>query len=173
MHRSTLLSNSRVIIAVIVPWLVTVSFAQQPDVRYSFRPPPGWNLVQQDSSASLLAHEGITGFILVLPNGLTDLKSFREEMQKGLIDEGMCRLFLSGTLEKPDKNMLAGDFEGEFQGKKAKARVIGVCSTIGGGGVYVVGVDTHEQFSRELAEGTNAVARAIRFKLGNEQPPGK
>jgi hypothetical protein len=138
-----------------------------------FQPPPGWKLVQQDSSASLLTCEGTTGYILVLPNGLTDLKAFQAEMKKGLIDEGMCKLFPKGKLENLGKNMLAGDFEGEFQGQQAKARVIGICSTIGGGGVYVVGVDTREQFSGELAKGADAVARAMRFKPGTNQPAGK
>jgi len=168
MRHSTSLFRSLALIAAILLLLVTSTVAQQPDVRYVFQPPPGWKLVQQDSLVSLLAREGVTGFVMVLPNGITDLKSFETEMQKGLIDEGMCKLFLKGKLQKPAKNMLVGDFEGEFQGQQAKARIIGICSEIGGGGVYVLGVDTREQFSRELAKGADAIANAIRFR-----PAGK
>jgi hypothetical protein len=164
--------RSLVVVAALVPWWTAVSVAQQPEVHYVFQPPAGWVLAQQDSSASLLTREGVTGYILVLPNGLKDLKSFEEEMRKGLIDEGMCRLYPRGKLEKAGKNMLAGDFEGEFQTKQAKARVIGICSDIGGGGVYVLGVDAQETFSRQLAEGANAVARAMRFK-SSSTPAGK
>ena len=166
MHRPTSQFLSLITFATMLLWLGSVSSAQQPDVRYVFQPPAGWTLVQQDSSASLLTREGITGYILVLPTGITN--SFEAEMQKGLVDEGMCRLFPTGELHELGKNMVAGDFEGEFQGQQAKARVIGICSTIGGGGVYVIGVDAREQFSRELARGADAVARAMRFKSGGD-----
>lgn len=169
MQRFRLLCRLLLILPVIL--ICQDSFGQQSGVRYAFQPPPGWAIAQKDSASSLLISEEVDGYVLVLPHGLPDLKSVRAEMQVGLIQEGMCRLLLKGKLENFGKNMLAGNFEGEFQGKEAKARVIGMRASIGIGGVYVMGVDLRERFSGKLAKGTEEVARAIRFE--SNEPTGK
>ncbi|MBU0558407.1 MAG: hypothetical protein KJ799_10530 [Bacteroidetes bacterium] len=127
---------------------------------FKFNAPEGWTF-QKNANGVILGHFTIAGIILVFPHQENNFQSFQNSMAQGLSEEGN-NLQLSGSLAKIGDNILAGDYEGIYEGQIVKSRGFGTLSP-NGGGAHILCLSTPEKFSIELANAGKAIAENMKF----------
>lgn len=127
---------------------------------FGFRPPKGWKYRKTDGGA-VLGHDTVAGMILVIPHMAASIQEIQDQMQEGLVEEGLQRQ-LAGRLQSMGKNALAGDYSGTAQGEQVKARGIGTLSPYGGG-AYIIAMTTPAKFGREISAAADAIAGGMEY----------
>lgn len=134
-----------------------------PNWGFKFKPPKGWKH-RKDHTGALLGHDTIPGMILVFPHQASNMQTMTQQMQEGLVEEGVS-LMLSSKLHRKKNNVLWGECTGMVQGQQAKGQAIGTLSPHGGG-AYILAVSTPDKFGKEITNAANAiVGRMNYFKL--------
>jgi hypothetical protein len=127
---------------------------------YSFTNPDGWNY-QKNSDAAILGHDTVAGLIVVYPHRLEDLAALRQEMLRGLDEDGIY-LRLSGELTKTGSGY-SGTYTGMYGGESVKAKGYATLSPYGGGAI-VIALSTPSAYSGELQQAAASVVGSIRYK---------
>jgi hypothetical protein len=134
-----------------------------PNWGFKFKPPNGWKH-RKDHTGALLGHDTIPGMILVFPHQARNMQTMTQQMQEGLVEEGVS-LMLSSELHLKGNNVLWGECTGTVQGQHAKGQAIGTLSPHGGG-AYILAVSTPDKFGKQITDAANAiVGRMSYFKL--------
>jgi hypothetical protein len=149
-----------------------------PNWGFKFNPPKGWKF-SKDYNGAILGHDTVPGMILVFPHQAKNVQEMSQQMQKGLVEEGIS-LMLAGKLHQKGNNVLWGDCTGSVQGEQAKGQAIGTLSPHGGG-AFILAVSSPDKFGKEIANAANAiVGRMSYFKLDvsgwpppYQRPPGR
>jgi len=131
-----------------------------PNWGFKFRAPAGWKF-QKDQSTAILGHDTVPGMIIVMPHMGKSLDEVRNLMTEGLQEEGV-QLNLAGALRSSGNNVLAGEYEGVYQGEQVKARGIGTASPYGGG-AFIIALTTPSKFGGELAGAAEAIAGGMQY----------
>jgi hypothetical protein len=129
---------------------------RDPEMGISFMQPRGWN-AQKRPEGYVLSSDGQAGVVIIIPHEFGDLAEMTDEARYGLEDEeNGIALALSSRVVPYGKNGIAGELEGMFQGKEARAYAIGIMSPRGGGVIVLAAVDPksysklHPQLVREI-----------------------
>ena len=134
-----------------------------PNWGFKFKPPNGWKH-RKDHTGALLGHDTIPGMILVFPHQARNMQTMTQQMQEGLVEEGVS-LVLSSKLHRKGNNVLWGECTGMVQGQQAKGQAIGTLSPHGGG-AYILAVSTPDKFGKDIANAANTIAGRMKyFKL--------
>ncbi len=131
-----------------------------PSWGFKFTPPAGW-VHQQSAEGVILGHNTIAGMILVIPHMSENMQLMQQEMMQG-IQEGESSLAVSGALQNPAQNVLAGDYTGMMDGTEVKARGFGFLSP-NGGGAYLIAVSTPDKLSGDLVGAAESIAQNMQY----------
>jgi hypothetical protein len=82
---------------------------------FNFKAPAGW-VHQQGPDGAVLGHNTIAGMIIVMPHLAASLQEVLGELQAGLMEEGI-QLNPTGGLQTIDTNIIAGSYQGLFNGQ--------------------------------------------------------
>jgi hypothetical protein len=127
---------------------------------FKFKVPAGW-VYQQDTDGVILGHNTIPGMIIVMPHMQASLQAVTSEMQAGIMEEGI-QLFPAGGLEGGKNNVIAGNYQGAFNGQSVRARVIGTFSPYGGG-AYIFALALPNEFGSPLTGAADTIARGMQY----------
>lgn len=155
----------RVAVAFLFFFAGSLLFADQEvgDVNwgFKFKVPEGW-VYQQDTDGVILGHNTIPGMIIVMPHMQASLQDVMSEMKAGLMEEGI-QLFPAGSLEGGKNNVIAGNYQGAFNGQSVRARVTGTFSPYGGGGAYIFALALPNEFSSPLTGAADTIAKGMQY----------
>lgn len=129
---------------------------------YKFMKPPGW-VYKQDESSILLGNDNISGTILIIPTEAGSFDEVKQQMLDGVDEEGTS-LFLSGKLKTLGEKIIAGEYSGIYEYQNVKAYIIGTHSAHGNG-VYILAFDSPENFSKELIETAESIAKGMKYTV--------
>jgi hypothetical protein len=139
-------------------------FAQQVagDANWGFKftVPSGW-VYQQEPDGAILGHNTIAGMIIVMPHMASSFQEVTTQMQAGIMEEGV-QLYPDGSLQTIGSSIVAGNYEGMFNGQSVKARVLGTFSPQGGG-AYIFALALPNEFSGQLAGAADAIAQGMQY----------
>jgi hypothetical protein len=127
---------------------------------FTFAVPEGW-LYQQGPDGAVLGHNSIPGMIIVMPHMTQNVQEVLGEMRQGLVEEGV-QLYPAGDLRKIDSGIIAGDYQGLFNGQRVKATVIGTVSSEGGG-AYIFALALPQEFNDELGSAAMSIAQNMHY----------
>jgi len=127
---------------------------------FKFTVPEGW-LYQQGPDGAVLGHNTVAGMIIVMPHIASNVQEIIGEMQQGLVEEGV-QLFPAGDLQKIEDGIIAGDFQGIFNGQQVKATVIGTVSP-DGGGAYIFALSLPHEYSSQLGSAATSIAKNMQY----------
>ncbi len=137
------------------------------DWGFKFTPPKGWK-AEKGSRGAMLAHNSIAGMILVFPHLKTDFEEMRAQMEAGFSEEGF-RLSLTDSLHAVSNNAIGGDYQGVFEKKQVKGRVIGTFSVYSNG-AYVMALAAPDKFNRQLSQAADSIVEQMKyFKLSESE----
>lgn len=139
---------------------LSVEEVGDPNWGFKFRPPSGWKY-QKGPNGAVLGHDTIPGMILVFPHMASNFQEMLRQMQEGLQEDG-TRLSPAGQLVRISDTAVAGEYMGIQQGQQVKARGIGTLSPHGGG-AYILALTTPQQFSPQLANAADLIARSMQY----------
>jgi len=132
-----------------------------PDWGFKVKIPAGWSVAQKTERLAVLGCPGIHGALVVFPHALPDFARLATKMRQGLTDDNVQLNPLSPAEELPGE-IVAGDYEGEYDGLHVKARWAGSMSPYGGG-AYVIASARPEYYTPQLAGLADAMIRSVRF----------
>jgi hypothetical protein len=127
---------------------------------FKFTVPPGW-VYQQGPDGAILGHNSIAGMIIVMPHMASSFQEVTTQMQAGIMEEGV-QLHPDGKLQTIGSSIVAGNYQGMFNGQRVKAKVLGTFSPQGGG-AYIFALALPNEFSGKLAGAADAIAQGMQY----------
>jgi hypothetical protein len=133
-----------------------------PGIGIRFTPPPGWIAREMGQpNLFLLGSNTLQGGIILATSPMASMEELRNELNKGLQDDGGTSLSLSGALSGFGSDGLVGEYQGLVQNQPGRGLAIGRAS--GQVGVVVVVASLSQNFSDQHREAARILASSIGF----------
>lgn len=133
-----------------------------PSMGLSFITPLNWIAKKDAQSGSyIMGSNTIPGLIIVFPHSYSSIQELVNSASEGFVDDGV-RMYPSGEVETISSNTAGADFSGSFNGKQAKAYVIGVVSP-NGGGLLAMCLTEASKYSLQHKKSAIELAKTVQF----------
>ena len=128
---------------------------------YSFTVPPGWQ-AQKTANNITLTNPDVAGHILIFATFGQTRQQVLLTMREGVLEEGVVFLPES-QIRQMGNDTFAGQYTGSLNGQPVKVRGIGMFYE-DLGGVYIGGIASPEQYSRDLSNAADTIVNSMQFK---------